>query len=163
MKQIYTSANTSVNSSRLPKIYNLAKEKIEGKSVLDYGCGKYFDNYIDKVNAGLYGYDKYNRHDEIMLERNYDIVVCSNVLNVIAVLDERLRILKEMKRLAPTVLITVYEGDKSRIGKETKKDCYQLNRYAADYIGELMQVFGTDNVTWHNGYYECISKERMVA
>ena len=44
MEQIYTSANTSVNSSRLPKIYNLAKEKIEGKSVLDYGCGKYFDN-----------------------------------------------------------------------------------------------------------------------
>lgn len=155
MKQRYTSANTSVNSSRLPKIYNLAKEKIEGKSVLDYGCGKYFDNYIDKVDANLCGYDKYNRPDKTVLNGTYDVAICSNVLNVIAETDERLRILEEMKQLAPTVLITVYEGNRSGIGGQTKADCYQLNRSRGDYIPELVHVFGEGNVVWNNGYFEC--------
>lgn len=139
--QKYTSANTSVNSSRLPKIYHLANNRIKGKAVIDYGCGKYFDAYVDKVDADLEGYDKYNRPDESVLEKHFDVALCSNVLNVIAEKDERLSVLATLKELADTSLITVYEGDGSGIGKETKPDCYQLNRKTADYRSEMDAVF----------------------
>lgn len=144
--QRFTSANTSVNSGRMPKIYSLASDLIKGKSVIDYGCGKYFDNYLGNVDCDLHGYDKYNRPDESEIEGEYDIALCSNVLNVIAERDERIKVLRELKRLAPKVLITVYEGDRSGNGRETKADCYQLNRNASEYNPEITEVF--EKVTW---------------
>lgn len=153
--QKYSSANTSVNANKLPKIYTLAADKIKGKKVIDYGCGKYFDNYLSKVDAELYGYDKYNRDDQAVLQGSYDIAICSNVLNVIAEREVRLDVLRELARLAPLVLIKVYEGDRSGVGKVTKTDCYQLNWSRGNYIPELVAVFGAGNVTWCHGYFEC--------
>lgn len=155
MPQKYTSANTSINSTKLPKIYSLATDVIKGKSVIDYGCGKYFDNYIGKVDADLHGYDPYNRNDESVLRREYDVALCSNVLNVIDSAEARIAVLRTLKSLAPVVLITVYEGNRSGKGKVTKEDCFQLNRSRGTYIPELVAVFGKGNVTFKHGYFEC--------
>lgn len=154
MKQKYSSAETSINSTKLPAIYGKVKELGDpAMSVIDYGCGKYLDNYKAKVNCQLSGYDPYNRPDTDALNRSYDIAICSNVLNVIAEDDIRESIARELKTLAPIVYITVYEGNRSGVGKVSKKDCWQENRKLADYTDELKSVF--HNVTIKNGMAIC--------
>lgn len=150
MNQRYTSKDTSINSVRLPKIYNLIHGKVsESDQVLDYGCGKYFHSYGLPDNFS--GYDPYNLPTEIA--DHYDVVICSNVLNVIAEEDVRQDLLQTLKSLASRVYITVYEGDGSGVGKETKADCYQLNRKARAYLPEIKAVF--PSVTLKNGLFEC--------
>ena len=154
--QKYTSANTSVNSTKLPKLYGLVATELKGKRVIDYGCGKYFDSYVGKVDAAeLDGYDPYNRPDETVKSKRFDVALCSNVLNVIDDSTERANVLYALKELAPTSFITVYEGDGSGIGRATKADCYQLNRKRGDYLPELVEVFGEGNVKWRGGFFEC--------
>ena len=156
MSQTYTSANTSVNKGKLPRIYGLVYLDPE-QSVIDYGCGKYFDSY--QLGDNIVGYDPYNRNNPELLNRNYDIALCSNVLNVIMEREERIKILETLRDLANTTFITVYEGDKSRHGRVTKKDCYQLNWLRSDYIPELVEVFGFGNVKYNRkGYFECWSE-----
>ena len=154
-KQKYTSANTSINSTKLPRIYNLVSERINGdQTVIDYGCGKYFDNY--KLPDNYVGYDPFNRPDNELLNKTYDYALCSNVLNVIMEPEVRVSLLKKLKELAKTVFITVYEGDGTGKGKVSKDDCYQLNRKRGDYIPELVSVFGYGNVRYNRkGYFEC--------
>ena len=158
-KQKYTSANTSINSKKKPRIYKLISNIItSGDRVIDYGCGKYFDSY--NLGENFFGYDPFNRNLEELLNNEYDIALCSNVLNVIMEKEVRLDILSTLRRLAPKVFITVYEGDKSRRGKVSKEDCYQLNWKCGDYIPELVEAFGAGNVHWNRkGYFVC---ERAV-
>lgn len=151
-EQKYSSANTSVNSTKLPKIYSLVKVS-PGATVIDYGCGKYFDGY--NLGDNFYGYDPYNRNDPEVLNRSYDVAFCSNVLNVIAERSVRLDVLRQLKKLAKTSYITVYEGDRSGNSRPTKADCYQMNWSRGNYIPELVEVFGYGNVHYHNGYFEC--------
>ena len=154
MKQMYTSKNTSINSKKMPKIYGLIADLIGDKTVIDYGCGKYFDNY--GLPENYYGYDPYNRPDEDALTKQYDVALCSNVLNVIMEPEVREQVMNKLKELAKTIYITVYEGNKSGVGKMSKDDCYQLNRKIGDYIPELVSVFGAGNVTYNRkGYFEC--------
>lgn len=145
MQQKYTSADTSINSTKLPAIYK--KIDITAGEILDYGCGKFFDSY--NLPANVHGYDKYNRPQENELNRKYDTVLCSNVLNVIAEKEVRQEVLRTLKSLGKTVCITVYEGNRSGIGAETKADCYQLNRPLKGYLQEVSEVF--ENVTIKNG------------
>lgn len=156
--QKYTSANTSINSSKLPRIYGLVMDKIgTDESVIDYGCGKYFDNYNLGVN--YHGYDPYNRPDEEVLNHKYDVALCSNVLNVIAERENRLGVLEALRNLATKVFITVYEGDRSGVSRETKADCFQLNKKLCDYIPEIVEVFGKGNVKYNRkGYFECTAE-----
>ena len=72
-----------------------------------------------------------------------DAVVCSNVLNVIAEPAARMAVLKNIYNLCKTgkpVYITVYEGNKSGQGAETKAG-YQLNKSTADYLEEVQKIF----------------------
>ncbi len=95
-KQNYTSANTSINSSKLPAVYSMKKavNAITGKHVIDIGGGK-FDNaieYCKTIDCELNVYDKYNRseeHNESVLSMSYDVAIISNVLNVIDSETER--------------------------------------------------------------------------
>jgi len=154
MKQKYTSADTSINSKKLPAIYRMIKGRVtENETVLDYGCGKYFDDY--NLPENFHGYDPFNRPNETELNRQYDVALCSNVLNVIMEKEIRLDLLRTLQKLADRIMITVYEGDKSGEGKETKEDCFQLNRKKKEYLPELIEVFGAKNVKYSRGYFEC--------
>lgn len=147
--QKYTSKKTSINSKKLPMVFNNKKalEYIKGKKVIDVGGGK-FDNaieYCKKINTDLSVYDKYNRtyeHNEKVLSENYDIAIISNVLNVIDDAKERALVLALASSKANIILITVYEGDKSGIGRVSQEDCWQENRKTKDYIEEIKLALG---------------------
>lgn len=154
--QEYTSADTSINSGKLPIIYKLVSFK-KGDMVLDYGGGK-FDNgikYLDSIGCTGVVYDPYNRDANynadslrtIRKNNGADIILLSNVLNVIKEEKARLITLKNCKnylKSGGTLYITVYEGT----GKEgpTSKG-YQLSKKTKEYIDEIEQVFGAGNVS----------------
>lgn len=147
--QKFTSANTSINSKKLPAIYKNKKviELIENKKIIDIGGGK-FDNAknycLYNYNTVISIYDKFNRTEENnkkVLADFYDIAICSNVLNVIDNSNSRKEVIKLCKQKAKITLFTVYEGDKSGIGKQTSFDSWQENRKTEDYIKEIRKVF----------------------
>lgn len=150
--QEFTSENTSINSGRLPAVFNMVN--FEPSTVnLDYGGGK-FDNvaeYLTQYDVINLVYDPYNRTAEhnkevIGLIREHggaDTATCSNVLNVIKEPEVRLNVLQNIKKLVRpggTVYITVYEG-KGNAAEGPTKSGYQLNRKTADYMEEIQQVF----------------------
>ena len=131
-----TSANTSLN--QIPSVWkSIDYENVE--RILDYGCGKYdkFKEFIESKGIEYFGYDKYNRSDE----ENYnalhscpDLIVCANVLNVIDNTYEIFEILEFISTYNKPVVFSIYEGDKSGVGRVTKKDCYQRNQKTKDYV-----------------------------
>lgn len=144
--QKYSSKETSINSKKYPAVYGMKKaiEIYAGKKVLDVGGGKYDTPVIagKQHNADVSIYDPYNRteeHNESVLSSGYDVAIISNVLNVIAEKENRLDVVKLALTKADTVLITVYEGDKSGNGRETKPDCYQMNQKTSFYENELVE------------------------
>lgn len=147
MAQTYTSKNTSINSTKLPMVYTnkRAMNIFVGKKVIDIGGGK-FDNaieYCKTLDTELAVYDKYNRdkaHNFRVLAKKYDVAIISNVLNVIDDKEARFEVLRLAEHKAKTILITVYEGDGTGIGRPTKDDCYQLNRKTADYMEEIAEA-----------------------
>ena len=65
------------------------------------------------------------------------MVFCSNVLNVVdsdEVVAGIAGFLTACAISGAAVFITVYEGDKSGVGRPTKADCYQRNEKIADYL-----------------------------
>lgn len=156
--QKYHSSETSINSSKLPAIYKLVPFK-KGQVVLDYGGGK-FDNgieYLRSIGCKGYVYDPYNRTSSYNQETlkairsagGADIVLISNVLNVIEEESARQTVLKNAKRLMKSggkCYITVYEGKGNGIGAVTQKGgSYQLNKKTADYVDEIQRIFGRVN------------------
>ena len=146
MKQKYKSAETSINNKKAPAIYGMKKaiEVYAGNKVIDIGGGKYDTPVIagKQHGADVSIYDPYNRtkeHNKNVLSGAYDVAIISNVLNVIAEKENRLDVVKLALTKADTVLITVYEGDKSGNGRETKADCYQMNHKTQFYEKELLE------------------------
>lgn len=146
--QKYTSANTSINSKKLPKIYS--KAKFSG-TVLDIGCGRYtihIRRHLEDQDVEYLPYDPFNQPAEVnekslhrtrILIRNGRPVnvVCSNVLNVI---DDEATVKNIARRIEYIVTlshgrgyVTVYEGDKSGIGRQTGTDQYQRNEPISSY------------------------------
>lgn len=150
--QRYTSAATSINSKKLPAIFGMI-EFDEGDINLDIGGGR-FDNVakeLEKIGVTNLVYDPYNRsssHNSSVLGKvkengGADSVTCSNVLNVIAEPEARMGVIQNCYRFLKSgrpAYFTVYEGDGSGEGKETKAG-YQLNRKTKDYVSEIEQVF----------------------
>ena len=100
------------------------------------------------VNVGVY--DPFNRskeHNMKVLE-NYvlpNYIVCSNVLNVIKEESIVIDVLQKMKlysRPGTIIYIAIYEGDRSGIGKQSKKDSWQRNEKAGNYKSIIEKVFG---------------------
>lgn len=141
--QKYTSAETSINSTKLPTTFTKFDFK-RGTRNFDLGGGK-FDNATDFLNSkGVENviYDPFNRsreHNEMSVMgsfRNFDTCTCNNVLNVIDSLDEINNVIKRANFvLKPNgvVFFKIYEGDKTGIGKPTKTDCFQQNKKADWY------------------------------
>ena len=148
MRQTFTSANTSINSAKLPAIYHKIDFRYldimeHGLMVLDYGCGKFTNgmDYIKDEYGGYFGYDKYNLPDDVNTHamrafHNGEItcILCSNVLNVIDSDDVLLEITSNFVWSGLPYFVTVYEGDKSGKGKSTKADCYQRNEHIQNYM-----------------------------
>lgn len=146
--QTYTSKATSINSARLPAVYG--KAKLTAPYVLDYGCGKYTDHIRNALPDKVYlPFDPYNQPDDVnchsmmtvstasSLDEQVD-VICSNVLNVIDD-DGTVRFIADQieyiaERTGGTAYITVYEGDRSGIGRQTGKDQYQRNEPLRSYL-----------------------------
>lgn len=164
MAQTYTSSATSINSKKLPAVYRKATLSRSTPFVVDYGCGKHTDHiqtHLSTMHKTLYPYDPYNQPDvvnkhtmgfvEWAISKHCEIdVVCSNVLNVIDDDDTVLFIATQVSDFARytggTAYVTVYEGDRSGIGRRTGVDQYQRNAPLRDYL----RFFG-ENATIKNG------------
>ena len=144
MKQKFTSANTSINKTKAPAIYNMKKaiELMTNRKIIDVGGGKY-DTAIEKAkeyNAAVSIYDAYNRtteHNNKVLSNSYDVAIISNVLNVIAEKEERLALVQKAMSKTTIKKITIYKSNGSRISKQTGVDSWQENRKTVDYMEEL--------------------------
>lgn len=155
-EQEFDSAATSINSSKLPAVYNMVKFNT-GDVVVDFGGGKFDNavNYLKDQDVTLLVYDPYNRSaehnkDVIRVLKEHggaDAAVNSNVLNVIKEPEARNAVLQNIKKItkkgAP-IYITVYEGT-GKGNEGPTKSGYQLNRKTSDYMDEISQVFS--NVT----------------
>ncbi len=151
-EQEFSSAATSINSTKLPAIYNMVNFR-PGDVVVDFGGGKFDNavNYLKDKNVTLLVYDPYNRSAEhnkevlrILKEHGgADAAINSNVLNVIKEPEAReavLRNIKKITRRGAPIYITVYEGKGDGAEGPTKSG-YQLNRKTGDYMDEVGRVF----------------------
>lgn len=151
-EQEFSSAATSINSTKLPAIYSMVNFHA-GDVVVDFGGGKFDNavNYLKDKDVTLLVYDPYNRSAEhnkevlrILKENGgADAAVNSNVLNVIKEPEAREAVLRNIKKITKSgapVYITVYEGKGDGAEGPTKSG-YQLNRKTADYTDEIGKVF----------------------
>lgn len=141
--QNHTSKNTSINKEQFPRIYtHINWEHLKGMRVLDYGCGRYTEHIrklMWRYDIEWYGYDPYWQIDKLNEEALHcepQIVVCSNVFNVIDNVREVVRIHYFIRYyLFPQFFFfNVFEGDKSGIGRTTKPDCWQRNEPLEEYL-----------------------------
>lgn len=149
MAQTYTSAGTSINSGRLPAVYRRIPVLKNG-ILFDLGCGKYTDHIRSAMPGIEYlPYDPYNQPKDVnrhsvwrlgraMRKHEPVTVVCSNVLNVIdddATLTNIAEFIQRtVQATGGTAYITVYDGDRSGIGRQTGPDQYQRNAPLRDYL-----------------------------
>ena len=162
--QKHSSKNTSVNTTKLPAIYKKIDWRrynhlADDYCVFDIGCGRLeTQKMILKLMCGIgikhfYPWDPNhecigNKVKTLQAMNNTNtnkVIICSCVLNVIdndkdlnaliaSICD--MSVIQEpngVYRMNP-VYVAVYEGDKSGVGRETKKDCWQRNERLSAYL-----------------------------
>lgn len=150
--QEFDSADTSINSTKLPAIYKMITIP-EGSVGIDFGGGKWNNaiEHIRDLGATLCVYDPYNRSKAYNKETlktlrangGADWAVTSNVLNVIKEPSARKAVLENISKITKSgapIYITVYEGRGDAKAGQTKSG-YQLNRKTKDYMEEIQEVF----------------------
>ena len=145
---------TSLN--QVPALVKGYEALIEG-IVLNYGCGRGYKKVEEFLpSCKVVSYDKYSDNDEInTLDESYiyDTVVCANVLNVIEDYTEMYDALEDIMRVVNgKAFFSIYEGDRSGIGKVTTKG-YQRNEKAVNYEPILKKFF--DKVIRRGNCFEC--------
>ena len=133
IKQEFTSAKTSINSKRLPAIYNKLDwaalwrdSKTIPPIVLDIGAGRHIAHikeFIEGQGFSYAPYDPYNLPKAInatALSLKPSVVICSNVFNVIKEKEIHYEIHRLIRDKNCPFFITIYEGDKSLAGSPTK-------------------------------------------
>ena len=171
--QTITSADTSINATKLPAAFTkLNKEgKFKKGSInMDIGGGR-FDNantLLQKNEATNVVYDPFNRSKEQnqqavnkAAEGKSDTATINNVLNVIKDEVNQLRVLRQAQNaLKPggEVFVSVYEGSGTGVGKATTKG-YQQNKKLKDYMDTVKKVF--PNATIKDGIIR--AKKEKVA
>ena len=167
--QKYTSAATSINKDKLPAVFTkLTKEAkfAPGSRNIDIGGGK-FDNaseHLAKQDVENLVFDPYNRsadHNRMVLDsvrgKPADTATVSNVLNVIPDEANQIKTLETAYKSLKDdgeVFITVYEGNKSGVGKVTGADQFQQNKKLSDYLDTVRKVF--PNATVKGGMIRAI-------
>lgn len=150
--QEFDSADTSINSTKLPAIYKMISIP-KGSVGIDFGGGKWNNaiEHIRDLGATLCVYDPYNRSKAYNKETlktlrangGADWAVTSNVLNVIKEPSARKAVLENISKITKSgapIYITVYEGRGDSKAGQTKSG-YQLNRKTKDYMEEIQEVF----------------------
>lgn len=82
----------------------------------------------------------------IIRDGQSDTVTVNNVLNVIKEPQIRNRVIRQAANALKTdgtAYFLIYEGDKSGVGKDTKKGRWQNNMSAADYLPEIKRAFSS--------------------
>ena len=162
--QKYSSKNTSVNTIRLPAVYNKVDwsrytHPIDNWCVIDFGCGRIETQRLiskklreNKITQ-FYPYDPHHkcivsqkqyRYNAFDPDRN-KVVICSNVLNVIDDDDALQNIISALCNMIVAkdskgvyrmqpCYISVYEGNKTGTGRMTKQDCWQRNERINVYL-----------------------------
>jgi len=159
--QAFNSADTSINSGKLPAGFTeLKKQGVfeEGQTVVDIGGGR-FDNAVEdlaKQGVTLKVYDPFNRsamHNETVVSEIANggayAAVSNNVLNVIQEPENINRVVRQAHNAIPDggkAYFTVYEGKGDGVGTETSKG-WQRNEKTQDYVARIEEVFGPGNVT----------------
>lgn len=159
--QKITSAGTSVK--QVPSILSKILEEVKSPArfllgisdVLDMGGGKYdlLTKKFQALSIRNWVYDPFNRSLEhnlfvlrMLITRKADIAICSNVLNVIRERAARDLMHDQIKSMADgRAFFTVYEGDKSSIGRKTAKG-WQSNRPVNSYLRELRRHYGSVDI-----------------
>lgn len=146
--QEFTSAKTSINSKRLPAIYNkLNWNKLWRDSnsippiVLDVGAGKHIAHikeFVESQGFAYAPYDPYNlpkATNSTSLRLKPAVVICSNVFNVIKEKEIHYKLHSLIRDKGCPFFITVYEGDKSLAGHPTMNNqSYQRNETIDFYL-----------------------------
>ena len=148
-KQQYTSEKTSLK--HVPALIQSISFKA-GTINLDFGGGKYdlASEYLLTQQVVNLVYDPFNRsdlHNDSVLNvlqrhKAYSATV-ANVLNVIkedSVILEALLQVKSLVRYGGGIYISIYEGNKTGVGKETTKG-WQRNEKAKAYLEKVKSVF----------------------
>lgn len=166
--QEFTSAKTSINSKRLPAIYNkLNWTKLRRDStaippvvlpvVLDIGAGKHIahiQKFVESQGFAYAPYDPYNLPKDInraSLRVKPAVVVCSNVFNVIKEKEIHYKIHSFIRDKKCPFFITVYEGDKSLAGYPTMNNqSYQRNETIDFYLMRWDEIIYKKVITLPN-------------
>ena len=154
--QTISSKNTSL-AKNLASLFKQV-EKIAGWQSgtvnLDMGGGRTTEQvrYLQQQGVECHKYDPFNvdsatnrKTAEYARTHKFDTVTCTNVLNVVSDLKDRLNIILQCAKAVKkngTVYFSVYEGNGTGVGKQTGKDQWQNNRKTADYAGEISAYFG---------------------
>ena len=153
--QPITSADTSINSSKLPAAFTqLNKEGAfkKGSVNIDIGGGRFnnADELLQKSDATNLVYDPFNRtkaHNANVVDAvsggNANTATINNVLNVIDGEANQLKVLKQAKDAVKKdgeVFISVYQGKGDGVGKATSKG-FQQNKKTKDYLELVKKVF----------------------
>lgn len=167
--QTITSKYTSINSQKLPAIYHRIKwdkifeewdkthSRLFHPKVLDIGCGRYtehIEEFLYPYGFDYLGYDPYWKTETEniwALKWQPQIIICSNVLNVIEDKEVYEALQKIIRIHNVPYYITVYSGDGSCIGRVTKKDCYQRNEPLSHYIYSCDDVICNRTITSAEG------------
>jgi len=158
--QAITSADTSINQSKLPAGYTKLKKLgifEEGQTVVDIGGGR-FDNAVEdlaKEGVDLKVFDPFNRTPEhnqavkkAVADGGADVAVSNNTLNVIEETENIKRVIQQAENAikpGDKAYFTVYAGDGKGKGKTTSKG-YQRNEPTSAYVPRVEEVFGAGNV-----------------
>lgn len=144
MKQI-DSGKTAISRNRMSApMRNFLKsygDKIKNKSILDFGCGKGKDvEEAAKMGYDIVGYDP--NQDFPLPDRNFDIVYCGYVINVIRDFDRRLLIKQMWDKLWDGGMLVIV----SRTDKEVENNALKGN------WGKLDDGFITAKNTFQKGF-----------
>lgn len=159
MQQV-SSMMTSINTKKLPAIWNKLNIPEGTHWIVDYGAGRpetqeLIRRHLSR-NYGTYSIHKgqlyetggptYLAYDPYWGEvemndfalhhlqgvQDVDLCVCANVLNVVDC-ETIQHIIKEVTK-AKNWIFQIYEGDKTGEGRFTKPGCWQQNKRTCEYL-----------------------------